>query len=48
MARAVSIKNEEQDRLLDELLKGKTPDQILGDVGTVRGAIRILPIFGFC
>jgi putative transposase len=36
MAREVSIKNEEQDRLLDELLKGKTPEQILGESGLLK------------
>jgi transposase-like protein len=36
MAREVSTVNEEQDRLLDELLKGKTPDQILGESGLIK------------
>lgn len=31
MAREVSKVNEDQDRVLDELLKGKTPEQILGE-----------------
>ena len=36
MAREVSTVNEEQDRLLDELLKGKSPDQILGESGLIK------------
>jgi transposase-like protein len=36
MAREVSIKNEEQDRLLDELLKGKGPEEILGESGLLK------------
>jgi transposase-like protein len=36
MAREVSNVNEDQDRLLDELLKGKTPDQILGESGLIK------------
>jgi transposase-like protein len=36
MAREVSTVNEEQDRLLDELLKGKTPEQILGESGLLK------------
>ena len=31
MAREMREVNPEQDRLLDELLKGKTPEQILGE-----------------
>lgn len=36
MAREVSTVNEEQDRLLGELLKGKSPDQILGESGLIK------------
>ncbi len=36
MARETTNKNEEHDRLLDELLKGKTPEQIFGENGLVR------------
>lgn len=36
MAREVSKVNEDQDRLLDELLKGKTPEQILGESGLIK------------
>lgn len=36
MAREVSVVSEEQDRLLDELLKGKTPEQILGESGLLK------------
>lgn len=40
MAREVTRKNEEHDRLLDELLKGKTPEQILGENGLIRSLTR--------
>lgn len=36
MAREVKDVNAEQDRLLDELLKGKTPEQILGENGILK------------
>jgi putative transposase len=36
MAREVSNTNEDQDHLLDKLLKGKTPDQILGENGLMK------------
>lgn len=36
MAREVSTVNTEQDRLLDELLEGKSPEQILGEHGLVK------------
>lgn len=36
MAREVKDVNAEQDRLLDELLKGKTPEQILGENGIIK------------
>lgn len=36
MAREATNKNEEHDRLLDELLKGKAPEQILGENGLLK------------
>ncbi len=36
MAREVSTTNTEQDALLDKLLEGKTPDQILGESGLIK------------
>jgi hypothetical protein len=36
MAREVKEVNPEQDRLLDELLRGKTPEQILGEHGLIK------------
>lgn len=36
MARDVKDVNADQDRLLDELLKGKTPEQILGENGLLK------------
>lgn len=36
MAREVTNKNEETDRLIDELLKGKTPEEILGTHGVIK------------
>jgi len=36
MAREVTNKNDETDRLLDELIKGKTPEQILGEGGLLK------------
>lgn len=36
MAREVINKNEETNRLLDELIKGKTPEQILGEGGLIK------------
>src|SRR3990167_8524016 len=36
MTRDMTNKNEEHDRLLDELLKGKSPEQILGAQGLIK------------
>lgn len=36
MARDVSNKNDDTDRLIDELIKGKTPEEILGTHGVLK------------